>query len=217
MAMISLLLQNSAGQMAVGLGEGDRLIFDSSRDAALVGLRNVQAHVQAGLDQTGKAMSDVGRVFVDIGPGGLGATRTTVAFANALGFAAAIPVIGLHAFELIGRHVSAGGERPVVCIRPAARPNYYIGKVEAGVLSQFQFTDVEAVKEFVRAHRDIADFAGKFAFPNVENAPDEIWPVSQGNSASMECFLALGLEKYQTSPRSTRVFPISENLSVTAQ
>jgi tRNA threonylcarbamoyladenosine biosynthesis protein TsaB len=182
-----------------------------------VGLRNVQAHVQAGLDQSGKAMSDVGCVFVDIGPGGLGATRTTVAFANALGFAASIPVIGLHAFELIGRHVSAGGERPVVCIRPAARPNYYIGKVEAGVLSQFQFTDVEAVKEFVRAHRDIADFAGKFTFPNIENAPDETWPVSQGNSASMECFLALGLEKYQTSPRSTRVFPISENLSVTAQ
>ena len=47
MAMISLLLQNSAGQMAIGLGEGDRLIFDSSWDAALVGLRNVQAHVQA--------------------------------------------------------------------------------------------------------------------------------------------------------------------------
>ena len=91
MAMISLLLQNSAGQMAVGLGEGDRLIFDSSRDAALVGLRNVQAHVQAGLDQSGKAMSDVGCVFVDIGPGGLGATRTTVAFANALGFAAVDP------------------------------------------------------------------------------------------------------------------------------
>jgi len=33
----------------------------------------------------------------------------------------------------------------------------------------------------------------------------------------MDCFLALGLEKYQTSTRSTRVFPISENLSVTAQ
>ena len=67
---MSLLLQNSAGQMAVGLGEGDRLIFDSSRDAALVGLRNVQAYVQAGLDQSGRAMSDVGCVFVDIGPGG---------------------------------------------------------------------------------------------------------------------------------------------------
>jgi tRNA threonylcarbamoyladenosine biosynthesis protein TsaB len=130
--MMSLLLQNSAGQMAVGLGEGDQLIFDSSLDAGLVGLRNVQAHVQAGLDQSGKTMSDVDCVFVDIGPGGLGATRTTVAFANALGFAASIPVIGLHAFELIGRHVSAGGLRPVVCIRPAARPNYYIGKFEAG-------------------------------------------------------------------------------------
>jgi hypothetical protein len=105
----------------------------------------------------------------------------------------------------------------VVCIRPAARPNYYIGKFEAGLLSHFTFADVVAVKDFVRAHRDIADFAGKFAFSNDENAPDEIWPMSQGNSASMDCFLALGLEKYQISTRSTRVFPISENLSVTAQ
>ena len=217
MAMISLLLQNSAGQMAVGLGEGDQLIFDSSLDADLVGLRNVQAHVQAGLDHSGKSMSDVDCVFVDIGPGGLGATRTTVAFANALAFAASIPVIGLHAFELIGRHVSAGRARPVVCIRPAARPNYYIGKFEAGVLSDMRFTDVNAVKEFVRAHQEIADFAGKFAFPNDENAPDEAWPVSQGNSASMGCFLALALEKYHITKHSARVFPISENLSVTAQ
>ena len=206
MAMMSLLLQNSAGQMAVGLGEGDQLIFDSSRDAALVGLRNVQAHVQAGLDQSGKAMSDVGCVFVDIGPGGLGATRTTVAFANALGFAASIPVIGLHAFELIGRHVSAGGERPVVCIRPAARPNYYIGKVEAGVLSQFQFTDVEAVKEFVRAHRHIADFAGKFAFPNVENAPDETLAGVTGKLCVYGVFSSLRIGKISNIPaQHTRV------------
>ena len=72
MAMMSLLLQNSAGQMAVGLGEGDQLIFDSSLDADLVGLRNVQAHVQAGLDHSGKSMADVDCVFVDIGPGGIG-------------------------------------------------------------------------------------------------------------------------------------------------
>jgi tRNA threonylcarbamoyladenosine biosynthesis protein TsaB len=162
-------------------------------------------------------MADVHCVFVDIGPGGLGATRTTVAFANALAFAASIPVIGLHAFELIGRHVSAGRTRPVVCIRPAARPNYYIGKFEAGVLSDMRFTDVDAVKAFVRAHQESADFAGKFAFPNDENAPDEAWPVSQGNSASMGCFLALALEKYHITKHSARVFPISENLSVTAQ
>jgi tRNA threonylcarbamoyladenosine biosynthesis protein TsaB len=193
--MISLLLQNSAGQMAVGLGEGDQLIFDSSLDAGLVGLRNVQVHVQAGLDQSGKAMSDVDCVFVDVGPGGLGATRTTVAFANALGFAASIPVIGLHAFELIGRHVSAGGLRPVVCIRPAARPNYYIGKFEAGLLSHFTFADVDAVKDFVRAHRDIADFAGKFAFSNDENAPDEIWPIVTGKLCIYGLFFSPGIGK----------------------
>ena len=61
------------------------------------------------------------------------------------------------------------------------------------------------------------NFAGKFAFPNDENAHDEAWPVSQGNSASMGCFLALALEKYHITKHSARVFPISENLSVKAQ
>jgi hypothetical protein len=33
----------------------------------------------------------------------------------------------------------------------------------------------------------------------------------------MGCFLALALEKYHITKHSARVFPISENLSVTAQ
>ena len=168
--MISLLLQNSAGQMSVGLAEGDNLLFDSTADVDLSGSRNVEAYVSAAFTHSGRIIGDVGRVFVDIGPGGLGATRTTVAFANALGFAKKIPVIGIHAFELIGFHVAQSAQKAVVCIRPAARPNYYMGLYDQGALSDFSFVDADAVQSFVRRHQHTASFAGKFSFVEVVGA-----------------------------------------------
>ena len=214
--MISLLLQNSAGQMSVGLAEGDNLLFDSTADVDLSGSRNVEAYVSAAFTHSGKIIGDVGRVFVDIGPGGLGATRTTVAFANALGFAKKIPVIGIHAFELIGFHVAQSAQKAVVCIRPAARPDYYMGLYDQGALSDFSFVDADAVQSFARRHQHTASFAGKFSFVEVVGAKEEAWPVPVANSASMDSFLAVALNKYNSGSRTTRVYPISENLAVNA-
>jgi len=212
--MISILLQNSAGQMSVGLAEGDNLLFDSTADVDLSGSRNVEAYVSAAFTHSGRIIGDVGRVFVDIGPGGLGATRTTVAFANALGFAKKIPVIGIHAFELIGFHVAQSAQKAVVCIRPAARPNYYMGLYDQGALSAFSFVDADAVQSFVRRHQHTASFAGKFSFVEVVGAKEGAWPVPVANSASMDSFLAVALNKYNSGSRTTRVYPISENLAV---
>lgn len=216
MAMISLLMQNSAGQMSVGLAEGDQVLFDSTVDVDLAGSRNVEAYVRAAFTHTGKTMANVTCVFADIGPGGLGATRTTAAFANALGFAKTIPVIGIHAFELIGYHVAKTVQKPVVCIRPAARPNYYVALYDQGELSEFSFVDTNTVKSFVRRHQDTAGFAGKFSFAAVAGAPESDWPVPSANSASMVSFLAVALGKYEKGMRSTRIYPIIENLVVTA-
>ena len=204
--MISLLLQNSAGQMSVGLAEGDNLLFDSTADVDLSGSRNVEAYVSAAFTHSGKIIGDVGRVFVDIGPGGLGATRTTVAFANALGFAKKIPVIGIH--------VAQSAQKAVVCIRPAARPNYYMGLYDQGALSDFSFVDADAVQSFARRHQHTASFAGKFSFVEVVGAKEGAWPVPVANSASMDSFLAVALNKYNSGSRTTRVYPISENLAV---
>ena len=212
--MISILLQNSAGQMSVGLAEGDNLLFDSTADVDLSGSRNVEAYVSAAFTHSGKMISDVGCVFVDIGPGGLGATRTTAAFANALGFAKTIPVIGIHAFELIGFHVAQSTQKAVVCIRPAARPNYYMALYDQGALSDFSFVDVDAVQSFVRRHQHTASFAGKFSFVEAVGAKEGAWPVPVANSASMTSFLAVALDKYNNGACTTRVYPISENLMV---
>ena len=137
-------------------------------DVDLAGSRNVEAYVRAAFTHRGKT---IGRCeaayFADIGPGGLGATRTTAAFANALGFAKTIPVIGIHAFELIGFHVAQSTQKAVVCIRPAARPNYYMALYDQGALSDFSFVDVDAVQSFVRRHQHTASFAGKFSFVEV--------------------------------------------------
>ena len=217
MAMISLLMQNSAGQMSIGLAEGDQVLFDSTVDVDLAGSRNVESYVRAAFTHTGKTMADVACVFADIGPGGLGATRTTAAFANALGFAKSIPIIGIHAFALIGYHVAQTLQKPVVCVRPAARPNYYIALYDQGGLSEFSFVDTDTVKRFVRRHQDTAGFAGKFSFAEVVGAPEPAWPVPSTNSASMASFLAVSLDKYKKGMRSTRIYPISENLVVTAQ
>ena len=65
--MISLLLQNSAGQMSVGLAQGDNLLFDSNVDVDLAGSLSVEAYVSAALTYSKKMIDDVGCVFVDIG------------------------------------------------------------------------------------------------------------------------------------------------------
>jgi len=212
--MISLLLQNSAGQMSVGLAVGDNLLFDSAADVDLAGSLSVEAYVSAALTYSKKMIDDVGCVFVDIGPGGLGATRTTAAFANALGFAKKIPVIGVHAFELIGFHVAQSVQKAVVCIRPAARPNYYIALYDQGAISYFRFVDADVVKSFIRKHQDTASFAGKFSFTEVAGVQEAAWPVPVANSASMASFLVVALGKYNNGARTTRVYPISENLVV---
>ena len=211
MNMVSLLLQNSSGVMSVGVAHGEKLLFDSMSDINLAGSRNVELYVKAALLNSDKAVADLGCIFVDIGPGGLGATRTIVAFANALGFAKKIPVIGINAFELIGYHVGHLEQKPVVCIRPAARPNHYLGLYEGQNLTDFSYADTQDVQVFIRRHQNTAAFAGKFSFRTDESELEEPWPLPIANVASMASFLHVALKKYQLGNWTMRVFPVTES------
>ena len=212
MTMISLLLQNSSGVMSVGLASGEKLLFDSVSDIDLAGSRNVELYVKAALRNSNKTVSDLDFIFVDIGPGGLGATRTTAAFANAIGFARKIPVIGINAFELIGDYVEHLERKSVVCIRPAARPNYYMGLYKGQTLTDFSFVNINEVKSFIRKHQDIAAFAGKFSFSTSTDLPEDPWPSAIANTTSMASFLRVALRKHKLGISTTQVFPITEAL-----
>ena len=216
MTMISLLLQNSSGEMSVGVASGKKLLFDSNLDIELAGSRNVGLHVKSALENSNKIVADLNFVFVDIGPGGLGATRTTAAFANALGFARKIPVIGINAFELLGDHLESIERKPVVCVRPAAKPNYYVGLYKNQNLTDFSFLGVEKVQAFIRQYEDTAAFAGKFLFNATTEPIEKSWPSPVVNKASMVSFLRVALRKYQLGIRTMQVFPITETLVETA-
>ncbi|PUB11828.1 hypothetical protein [Yoonia sediminilitoris] len=209
MAQLTLLLQNSSGQLGVGIAEGERLLFDSSVDSSLTASRNVLEHLESARSQLGQSLDDMGEIFVDVGPGGLGATRTTAAFANALAYAKGIAVTGVNAFSLIGSHVARSTDRPVICIRHAARPHFYVGRFEDGRLHDFAFLEKQAVLDLVTRTRDSAVFAGKFKF-----GPDDVGiaPPSVANAASMLSFLLFARSVDHPSRGAARVFPITESL-----
>lgn len=200
-----LLIQNSTGVLCVGLSEGGHLVFDSTTHPDLVGSRDIQGTVQRGLDVTGHRIAGLTHICVDIGPGGLGATRSGVAFANALGFAADIPVLGLHAFDVIGRHAFAVSGRPVMCIRPAARPNFYIGYYDNTGLHDAGFVDKAELLTRCHDHTERGVFAGKFTLTPEQSTPPNILT----NLAP----LAVMLEVAQmTDETPGPVWPITESM-----
>ncbi|MEM5476776.1 hypothetical protein [Pacificibacter sp. AS14] len=137
MTDLTFLLQTSNGVPVLGLACGDDIVFDSATDEALIGSRDYRMVLETGLDRLGAKLTDIKQIFVDIGPGGLGVTRTGVAFANALGFAIGLPTTGLPAFELLGAEASLG-DAPVAILRKAARPFVHFGVFENGALAHYE-------------------------------------------------------------------------------
>ena len=122
---LTLAIATSGGRNSIAIGQAGRLSWagddaapESLADAVAAALRAVEARPR-----------DIATVAVDIGPGGLGATRCGVAFANALGFALSVPVWPVRSFTCIAAGIRAGGggEAPVVCLAPAADGRVYAG------------------------------------------------------------------------------------------
>lgn len=209
MNRLSLFLQNSSGQLTVGVASDDTLLFDSGQDETLATSRDILAHLSAARAGIGQDIDSISEVFVDVGPGGLGSTRTTAAFANALGYAKGIPVIGINAFALIGFHAARNTDKPVICIRHAARPHFYVGRYQAGQLHDFAFLEKDTVLGWIERYKDTAVFAGKYKFGSDD--ADTI-PISVANAASMQSFLLCARNVAMAKQQTTRVYPITENL-----
>lgn len=203
----TLLLQSSSGKLGVGFGRDGALIHDSSGDEELARSRDIRRAIGIGLQACGLTLADFGRIYVDIGPGGLGATRTSVAFANATGFAAGLPVIGVPAFELLGFHAARITGLPVAIARRAARPNLFFGLFEQGQLREFRYTHRdEAAQAIAGLGPDIA-LAGNVPFSR-DGA--ELAPIA--NAAPMQDMLDLVTRSDHATRTDARALPITETL-----
>ena len=202
---ITLLIQASNGVPALALGRGGEIVFDSSKDETLSGSREYRMLLETGLAACGGALSDLSLIACDIGPGGLGVTRTAAAFANALGFARGIPVLSLPAFELLGAEVSTGKPtmiKPVAILRRAARPHVHFGIFRDGKLAHYEHCLEKSALEQL-SNLDDYDLAG-----NIEVEGHDA-PIT--NMAAMNTMLERALDAVTPGPEA-RAYPIVEVL-----
>ncbi|MBU2868913.1 hypothetical protein [Pacificibacter marinus] len=201
MTDLTFLLQTSNGVPVLGLARGDEIVFDSATDESLIGSRNYRMVLETGLDRLSATLGDIKQIFVDIGPGGLGVTRTGVAFANALGFSLGLPTTGLPAFELLGAEMALDGV-PVVILRKAAKPFVHFGMFENGMLAHYEHCERDIALDMI-AKLDKYRIAG--------NVVDDGLKSPEANVASMGTMLKVARSKALPAS-NTRAYPIVEVL-----
>lgn len=201
MTDLILLLQTSNGLPVMGLAKGNDVVFDSALNDTLLGSRDYRMVLDFGLNQVGAQLHDIAQIFVDIGPGGLGVTRTGVAFANALGFALGLPTTGLPAFELLGAELSKA-DQPVVILRKAARPYVHFGVYQNGALTHYQHCERDTALGQIEKI-DTYALAGNVELDGMD-APAT-------NVASIQTMLSVAKTKV-TPSNTARAYPIVEDL-----
>ncbi len=112
-----LCIETAAPSIMVALGDSGRVLFEDRPDGGRVeGPVYLADAVRRGLAGTGLRKNDIGAIAVDLGPGGLTATRGGVTFANALAWGLGIPLVPLDYFDLVTAETRASST--VICIRP---------------------------------------------------------------------------------------------------
>lgn len=116
----SLAIATATGQVGVAFSGPDGLICDLSLRAGRRHGETLAPAVQSLLALSGLALSDVGLIAVDHGPGLFTGLRVGVATAKAFGAALGVPVVPCSSLDLLAHPHRAAG-RPVASIVDARR------------------------------------------------------------------------------------------------
>jgi tRNA threonylcarbamoyladenosine biosynthesis protein TsaB len=195
-------MQTSNGVAMMALADGDQVVFDTSKDENLIGSREYRKLLEIGLARLNANLRDITELFVDIGPGGLGVTRTAAAFTNGLGFALDLPVTGIPAFELLGAQVSATQVGTIVIMRKAAKPFVHFGVFENNTLTHYAHCTRSDAQE------KIAQLGPVFYVGNT--APQDI-EIPTTNATEMQIMLKVARQRPAPAPKA-RAYPIVEIL-----
>lgn len=202
MSKVTLLIQASNGVPVLALARDGAIRFDSSEVESLAGSREYRLMLETGLTEIGATLKEITRIGCDIGPGGLGVTRTAAAFANGLGFTLGIPVVALPAFALLGAE-AFDGHTPVALLRRAGRPYVHFGIFRDGTLIHYEHClEEDALKQL--ENLDKYNLAG--------NIPVEGAAPPKTNTAKMATLLSL-VDAAPKPAANARAYPIVEVLS----
>ncbi|MEM1419903.1 MAG: tRNA (adenosine(37)-N6)-threonylcarbamoyltransferase complex dimerization subunit type 1 TsaB [Pseudomonadota bacterium] len=142
---LTLVIETSSRAYAIGFSRKGGVVYKSIHDVANNSGRDLKPQVKAGLGGLGAAASDISKIAVNYGPGGLGAIRAGVAFANGLGFALNVPVAPLLSFELFAEEARARTDLPLLCLRKAAAGAAYAGLMRPDAEAVLRFGPLSSV------------------------------------------------------------------------
>ena len=99
------------------MGDDDKVLFADAPSGRIEGPIYLRDKVLEALGANGRDRSEIDYLAVDLGPGGLTATRSGVTFANALAYGLGKPLISLGYFDLVGAESRQAFGNPVLCVR----------------------------------------------------------------------------------------------------
>ncbi|WP_413203869.1 tRNA (adenosine(37)-N6)-threonylcarbamoyltransferase complex dimerization subunit type 1 TsaB [Rhodospirillum sp. A1_3_36] len=136
---LALCIDTSDGHSHVVLGNEIGVLATRDRGRDLDTAIFLPQATREVLSEAGRTLADIDLVAVNIGPGGLSATRCGVSFTNALAFALGRPILGVDHLILLGSRTRALGAAPVVCLKRAANAHAYVGLYDGQTLSHLVF------------------------------------------------------------------------------
>ncbi len=118
---MKLAIRSSSGRFAIGLLAADGTLLSAKyanddRQRA----QNIADLYQELAADVAFTKADISEIIVDLGPGGLSATRAGVSFANALAFGLSTKLAGVSALELQMLDLRRNSDAPILSLRPAA-------------------------------------------------------------------------------------------------
>lgn len=151
---VFLAIETSSNFSAVALSVDGGVVFNSATRPDPVPNAELGAMVAEALRAGGVTVRDLTAVGVDTGPGGLGAVRGGVAFANALTYGLGVPVKGFSFFEIVGRQLAGRTDAAVIGAVPAAGENVYLGLYRNGRVERARFGEP---KDIAGTFSDVAE------------------------------------------------------------
>lgn len=124
--MLRLFIETSNLDFQLGLHDGDNFLYRSDQSGHDQP-RELTSLLEEGLNQTGKPVSELIEIIVDIGPGGLTSTRSGIAFANGLAFARNIKIVEANGLELMMLQGQPSAHDRIITARRSNDGNYFLG------------------------------------------------------------------------------------------
>ena len=124
--MLRLFIETSNLDFQIALHDGSSFLYRSDQGEAGQP-RDLSNLLEEGLNQSGKTVTDISEIIVDIGPGGLTSTRSGIAFANGLAFALNINIVAANGLELMRLQAGSMPDDYVIAARRSNDGNYFMG------------------------------------------------------------------------------------------